>query len=147
MLPLLPVGAHRAIAASDPSTPCQGDRKFTHHKKSCILLWCIRHKNKTLKLRVKVISLRLFNQKKKKKGRIWLKTEWFIDTNVYTRNQCCSTGTIQINLFYVFIYLLISELGFELRASSLPGRCSITWALLPALFVLVIFDNRVSHFS
>jgi hypothetical protein len=30
--------------------------------------------------------------------------------------------------------------GFELRALPLLGRCSTTWAMLPALFALVIFQ-------
>jgi hypothetical protein len=43
---------------------------------------------------------------------------------------------------HTYIYMV---LGFELRASSLLGRCYISWATLPALFVLVIFEIRC-HF-
>jgi hypothetical protein len=35
---------------------------------------------------------------------------------------------------YLFIYLFIVLLGFEFKAWCLPGRCSTTWVIPPALF-------------
>jgi hypothetical protein len=49
-------------------------------------------------------------------------------------HQCLA---ICYNIFIYYLFFVALEL--ELRASCLLGRCSSTWATLPALFVLVFF--------
>jgi hypothetical protein len=45
--------------------------------------------------------------------------------------------------FFFFFFLVV--LGFELRASHLLGRHFTIWVTLPALFLIVYFQDRVSQ--
>jgi hypothetical protein len=56
-------------------------------------------------------------------------------------HQCLA---ICYNIFIYYLFFVALEL--ELRASCLLGRCSSTWATLPALFVLVFFFLLVLGF-
>jgi hypothetical protein len=47
--------------------------------------------------------------------------------------------------FYFIIITILVGLGFGLRASSLPSRCSTTWATLLVHFALVILEMGVSR--
>jgi hypothetical protein len=44
---------------------------------------------------------------------------------------------------YLFIYFFVGQ-GFELRALCLQNRHSITWAMPPVHFALVILEMEVS---
>jgi hypothetical protein len=53
--------------------------------------------------------------------------------------------SIYFCMYYLFLFLFLVVLGFELRASHLLGRLSTIWATLLAL-VCIIFNTNVSNF-
>jgi hypothetical protein len=51
-----------------------------------------------------------------------------------------TVGILSLSLFFFFLVVL----GFELKALRLLGRHSTTWAILPVLFCVEYFQNRIS---
>jgi hypothetical protein len=51
---------------------------------------------------------------------------------------------VWLSLVSSHIFFLLLVLEFELRASCLLGEHSLTWAMLPPILALVIFDTRSS---
>jgi hypothetical protein len=52
----------------------------------------------------------------------------------------CTALTGFLSLVHSFFFFYSSVLRFELRTWHLLGKCSATWVMSPALFVLVIFQ-------
>jgi hypothetical protein len=51
-----------------------------------------------------------------------------------------------IQYIYIYIFFFLVVLGFEFRALHLLGRCSITWATLPALFCDGVFQAGLRNY-